>query len=174
MIKAETGARKVFAAARLAKVEPQAATKILAYASHHTLDYFWGVTPTHLVADAVSSFQGTLTEAMDSVLSPACFDIPECHVKRHKRAHQVLQLPARFGGGNITGQHTLAPAAFLATTCAVLRDPCVANLKGYLAKYVDAAYTALYASFKGISPMEAALLTKGFSPDTASFDFHSH
>ena len=56
MIKAETGARKVFAAARLAKVEPQAATKILAYASHHTLDYFWGVTPTHLVADAVSSF----------------------------------------------------------------------------------------------------------------------
>ncbi len=138
-----------------------------------TLDYFWGVTPTHLVADAVSSFQGTLTEAMDSVLSPICFDIPQCHVKRHKRAHQVLQLPdpARFGGGNITAQHTLAPAAFLATTCAVLRDPCVANLKGYLAKYVDAVRVIQRHLTSGGGPTDKGVPT---GHGVLVFDFYSN
>ena len=168
MLKAEAGARRVRAAARLAKVDPQGAMKIIGYASHHTMDYYWGVTPTHIVGDAVKLFQEALIDATDAILSPEGYDAPECHVKRHKRAHQLLALPGRSGGGNITAQSTLAPAAFLATTCAVLKDPCVANLSGFLAKYVDAAYTALYASFEGIPPLEAALLTKGFPKDTKS------
>ncbi len=94
--------RKVKAATRLAEFDPQASIKILAYASHHTMDYFYGVMPTNLVTDGAALFQKALEEGIDCFLAPEAYDIPECHVRRYERAHKVLRLPSRCGGANIT------------------------------------------------------------------------
>ena len=109
-------------------VNPQSATKVLAFAATHALDYLWGVTPTRLTTVARAHFQAAITLAMDTILSPAAFDAPECHVVRHTRAHKLLQLPTRFGGASLTPQAPLAAAAFLATTVTVLKDPLILNL----------------------------------------------
>ena len=84
------------------------------------MDYFYSFMPTDLVTDAAALFQKALEEGIDCILAP---DIPECHVRRYERAHKVLRLPSRCGGANITSQHTLAPAAFLTTICAVFKEP---------------------------------------------------
>ena len=97
--------------------------KILGYASHHALDYFWSIMPSHIVAQAVDTFQDAIELALDEILSPPAFDVPDCHWKRYRRAHSISQLPARYGGCNLANQQCLAPAAYVATTCAVLRDP---------------------------------------------------
>ena len=54
----------------------------------------------------------------------------------------------------MANQQCLAPAAYLATTCAVLRDPWVANLKGHLSRYVEDASKAFYDTFEGLLRVE--------------------
>ena len=96
LARTETAIRRVHATIRMAPSNPQSATKVLAYAAQHTLDYLWGVTPTRLTTFAREHFQAAIRLAMDSILSPTAFDAPECHIARYTRAHKLLQLPTRF------------------------------------------------------------------------------
>ena len=50
MLKVEGAVKKIVAAGRLAVTDPQSAMKILGYASHHAVDYFWSIIPSHIVA----------------------------------------------------------------------------------------------------------------------------
>ena len=145
--------------------------QILGYASHHALDYFWSVMPTHTVARAVDTFQNAIELALDEILSPPAFDVPDCRWERCRREHSISQLPARYGGCNLANQQCLAPAAYLATTCAVLRDPWVANLKGHLSRYVEDAFKAFYDTFEGLHRVQVPPLTNGFPADTVPFAF---
>ena len=83
MLKVEGAVKKIVAAGRLAVTDPQSAMKILGYASHHALDYFWSIMPSHIVARAVDTFQDAIELALDEILSPpafAAFDVrvPDC------------------------------------------------------------------------------------------------
>ncbi len=132
LAKTDVAIRRVHAIVRLAPMNAQSATKVLAFAATHALHYLWGVTPPHLTKRARTRFQAAITLAVDTILSPAAFDAPEIHTKRHTRGHTLLQLPTRFGGASLTPQHPLAAAAFLATTVTVLKDPLVLNLSHLL------------------------------------------
>ena len=159
--KVDAAVRKVHAIVRMASVNPQSATKVLAFVVTHTLDYLWGVTPTRHTTEDRAHFQAAFTLVMDTILSPAAFDAPECLIVRHTRAHKLLQLSTRFGGASLTPQAPLAAAAFLATTVTVLKDPLVLNLSHLLHKYVEEAYTVLYDCFPGLDCITASPHSEG-------------
>ena len=87
MLKVEGAVKKIVAAGRLAVTDPQSAMKILGYASHHALDYFWSIMPSHIVARAVDTFQDAIELALDQILSPPALDVPDCHWNRYRRAN---------------------------------------------------------------------------------------
>jgi hypothetical protein len=159
---------KINAIVKFGEANPQAAMKLLGQASRHLNDYYYGVTPTKYSLPVARVVQKALERALDTILTPMQLSAPAMHKKRHERAHGILGLSSRMGGCNIMDQRVLAPCAFLATTCTILRDPIVQSLKEHIVDDVDEAYKTYYALHNDEATEDIAHSMKGFPPNTAT------
>jgi hypothetical protein len=159
---------KIHAIGRFGETNPQAALKLLAHASRHTLEYYYSITPPDIASVIAAMVQDCITRTIDKILSPRTYDAPSMHRERYDRAHTMMQLTPRLGGGNVLNQPRVAICAFLATTYAVLLDPLVSTLTEFISEDVDKGYKAYYNLFGDRNHEEVTDLIKGFPPDTRS------
>ena len=89
---------KIHAIGRFGEANPQAALKLLGYASRHTLEYYYSITPPDIGAVIATMVQGSITRTIDKILSPRTYDAPSMHCERYYRAHTMMQLTPRLGG----------------------------------------------------------------------------
>ena len=101
---ARTIITKIQAIGRFGLTNAQAAVKILKYSSK-ALEYYYGVTPTTISKTVVAMVQGALQRTIDSVLTPEDLRAPRMHVVRHTRAHTIMSLTSRMGGGHYGTEH---------------------------------------------------------------------
>ena len=103
---------KIHAIGRFGETNPQAALKLLGHASRHTLEYYYSITPPDIAAVIATMVQDCITRTSDKILSPRTYDAPSMHRERYHRAHTMMQLTPRLGGGNVLNQPRVAVCVF--------------------------------------------------------------
>lgn len=84
-----TAMTKMHAIGRFGERNPQAALKLLAHASRHTLEYYYIITPPGIASIITTMVQECLVRVIDKILSPSTYDTPSCHRERYDRAHAL-------------------------------------------------------------------------------------